>query len=335
MNVDDPYQYLPPDVTRQQEALSYVGFTVLGVWVWDSLRSIFQDYRLISKALAQRKRIFVPLTAYYISRLSTLAMIVVAIIFSVASIGNCQALTITGTTCASIAFTSSAFLFLPRTVAIFNNSRLVIAFLTFLWLSLFATSMLPIFGLFATTIGPTSRCILDGGTAFSTPFIQAVSLAIFDTLVFFLTSFRLISQTTFWDESNHSTLFTRYFRILFTARGLSRLSKSLLRGNQKYYFATVGLNITSLILMLAPKLPMGFHIILIVPVVVVQNMLACRVFSETLLDVTSVQEQRIELENQSPSQVQRDIIFADALWNTRSSNAFDSDDGGDRKIAPV
>ncbi|KAI0789469.1 hypothetical protein C8Q75DRAFT_807103 [Abortiporus biennis] len=324
MNTEEPYQYLHPHVAQQYEALSYVSFTFLGVWVWDNLRSINIDYRIVSKVLAEKK-ITPLLVAYYISRLATLAMIITMIVVFAASVGHCQALLIAASECASIAVTSSAFLFLPRTAAIFHNSRRFIALLSVLWLALFTISMLPVFALSASTIGQTSRCIVTGVRPFGIPSIQTTSLAVFDTLVFLLTSFRLVSQTAFWNEPSDTNLFARYIRVFFTAKGLSHLSKALLRGNQKYYFATVGLNITSQVLVLVPKVPDEFRFVLFVPVISVQNMLACRVFSQTLLDIESVQEQRIEIQNQSPSRIQHDVVFAEALGTVVFNHNLDDD----------
>ncbi|KAI0789442.1 hypothetical protein C8Q75DRAFT_161165 [Abortiporus biennis] len=329
-NPDDPYQYLSPGIAMQYEVLSYVSFTVLGVWMWDSIIFIHQDWGVIHKASAH-KRISLPVAAYYISRLTTLTFMILIILFYAAPIKHCHSLLIATNICGSVASSSSAFLFLPRTAAIFHNSRLVVTFLSVLWLVLFATSTFPIFALSASTIGTTSRCIITDIKPYGVPSIQTISLAVFDTMVFFLTSYRLISQTTLWNETKCSNLVSHYLQVFCTARGLSHLSKALLRGNQKYYLTSVGLSVFSHILVFAPKVPEGFRFVLVVPVIAVQNMLACRIFCQTLLDVTSVQAQRIELENQSPVQIRHDIVFAEALGEFGFGDGLEDANGSSQK----
>ena len=127
-----------------------------------------------------------------------------------------------------VAVPSTSALFYFRLKAVYCNNKIATIFFGSLWFSLFGLSFLiPLSGAKGVHIGTTRRCINTEIPKYaSTPLIFN---AIFDTLVFFAISLRIMSFTIVGNT------FRARMKSFFQGAGLPSISKSLLQDGQLYY----------------------------------------------------------------------------------------------------
>ncbi|KAH8094632.1 hypothetical protein BXZ70DRAFT_349768 [Cristinia sonorae] len=304
-----PQAYLSPDLAPGYDGQSHMYFLTLGAWLWDFLNALPEEYTTVWRRKPSVSSVF-----YILARIMTLVAIVSSIVFQLSPTTHCGALMFVICIAIAGASVSAAFMFLIRVTAIYNRSWVVAAWFGVLWALLLGTTIAMPFFITTGHIGATTFCIitavkpLGGGFTFS-PIPFAV-LTVYDTLIFVFISWRL--NGVVWNHSISSTWTSRLLS-LFRGRGLPHFTKSVLRHGQKYYLATAILNVTCLIMLLTSAVPSVLHAIFIVPAVAMQNALACRIYRETLLDLSSVHTQRIDLGRQSPLQIRHDIHLSDML----------------------
>ncbi|EJD43639.1 hypothetical protein AURDEDRAFT_137862 [Auricularia subglabra TFB-10046 SS5] len=267
INPTTPLAFLPPTLADQYEASRYLYIATLGVWLWDAMSSAPEEYQLYFKSKWN-----LATGAYLVSRVGTFAFVLTSTLFQVAAVNDCQALQVGLGWCYFIAVPSTSFLFFLRLRAIFMDSRIVVGFFAFLWFSTLAGSMTVPFAVRGGHIGTTNRCINVEVQSFSSA--APVTNTVHSTLVFIAVSIRLLytSSSRLTDQSR-----LRSFVMGETSSG-SRISRALLQGGQLYYVATVGLNIVTVVMVLAPTVPAVFHAMFTVPNVALENSMACRVF---------------------------------------------------------
>jgi hypothetical protein len=170
---------------------------------------------------------------------------------SVAPIDSCKAPKLAQIIFFEIGGPATSLLFLIRVKAVYNNSRIVTIFFSFLWLCIVGLTLSTLltvgisvgeyFLFFCTMrlsdscsadhIPYTQRCVDDVPNAtYAT--VTIIVTAAFDTLVFLAISYHMVAISI---EGN---TWSARARLFFTGDGLYHLSKSLLQSGQAYYLST-------------------------------------------------------------------------------------------------
>ncbi|KAJ7226402.1 hypothetical protein C8J57DRAFT_1731012 [Mycena rebaudengoi] len=147
-----------------------------------------------------------------------------------------------------------------------------------MWLAVLGTSLIIPIATRGVNIGPTPYCSLGD----LEPYAETIGLnpGLFDTAVFLAISYRLVGNTHVEYRS-----WRQKARAFFTGAYLPSFSKSLFMDGQLYYMITVVTNITAFILLCFPVLGPTYRSFLVVPNVMLTNMMACRVYRHTRLDL--------------------------------------------------
>ncbi|THH27549.1 hypothetical protein EUX98_g6639 [Antrodiella citrinella] len=312
-----PESYLPPALANGYKAQSHVFFLVFGAWFWDFVNAIPEEYTTV-----WRRRQNVVTMFYISSRLATFCAIVTAILVQITPTTHCNILKYFMCLSMAVASAGGSFLFVVRLFAVYDRSRVIAAITGILWTSTLGTSIAVPFSLIFGHIGPTDFCIAERVGWFGSLVVPFSITTVFDTLVFVLITWRMgmVSQDLAAETSYVSRLLS-----LLRGDGLPRFSKAVLQHGQKYFLATVVLNILVVVMLTTPTVPNVLHSIFIIPTIAMQNALSCRIYRETMLDIASVRSQRIDIVNQSPLQFQRDIDLSDMM----SKNGLGSLDRAD------
>lgn len=122
----------------------------------------------------------------------------------------------------------NACLFLIRVNAVFNrNPRLRIAFVL-LWLTTFSAFAVP-FSFSENWLGSTKRCAVEKVGRID--FVGLITTAIFDTVVFFSITYKIVLSNALQDEYGS--------RMTSFIRGTGRISSMLLLTGQLYYLCVL------------------------------------------------------------------------------------------------
>ncbi|KAJ8518268.1 hypothetical protein ONZ45_g4624 [Pleurotus djamor] len=267
-NPTTPLAFLPPTLASQFEVSRYLLVATCGMFAWDVLTNLRNDYKLLTKYPLRP-----PTVVYFLSRIAAFAYIITGTVFTIGAVGDCQKLQVAIGSCFAAAVPLTSLLFFFRVRAIFNGNPPVVALFSILWLATVAGSITVPFAINGTHIGPTDHCINSGVKPFSSAGI--IISTVNDTLVFIFISWRLLETTTF-DETWKGRI-----RSFFQGKGLPAFSQSLLQSGQEYYLITVGGNILTMGMILAPaSLPPVFHAMFTVPNIAIGNSMACRVYRD-------------------------------------------------------
>ncbi|KIJ38706.1 hypothetical protein M422DRAFT_231070 [Sphaerobolus stellatus SS14] len=270
-NPETPLALLPPQLASQFEVSRYLLVATCGMFSWDILTNLSNDWRLLTKY-----RVGLPTIAYFASRMVAFAYIISSTAFQIGAVGNCQALQVAVGWTFAFGVGLTALLFFFRIQAIFHGERLIVAFFAFTWFATLAGSMTVPFAITGAHIGPTNHCINTGVKPFSS--VGVIISTVNDTLVFVFISVRLMTTTSYYPQ--HGGFFSR-IKAFFRGEDLPSFSRSLLQSGQQYYLITVGGNILTMGMILAPaSLPAVFHAMFTVPNMALANSMACRVYRE-------------------------------------------------------
>jgi len=268
-NPTTPLAWLPPSLASQFEVSRYLLVATCGMFAWDVLLNLKNDWNLLTR----RRGIPFPTMVYFVSRFSTFAYIITGTVFTIGAVGNCQALQVAIGCCYAVGVPATSLLFFFRVKAIFNSNIYIVLFFGFLWLCTLAGSITVPFAIEGAHIGLTNHCINTGVKPFSSTGV--IIATVNDTLVFIFISYRLLAVTTYDDS------WRGRFRSFFKGKGLPAFSQSLLQSGQEYYLITVGGNILTMGMILAPaSLPPVFHAMFTVPNMAINNSMACRVYRD-------------------------------------------------------
>jgi len=196
-------------------------------------------------------------------------------VYEVAPVAHCQLLLNFIAVFFVIAMPATSLLFFYRVRAVWSNSKVVSYFFGFMWFVIFGLCVPIPWAVKGGHIGPTQRCINTVVHWFTSPPI--VANAIYDTLIFLAISFRIVSYTIVGET------WQARLKCFVSGDGLPRLSKGLLQGGQLYYFATIGLSITTTVMVLSSSVPPVFHALFSVPNIALESAMACRVFRDVKL----------------------------------------------------
>jgi len=197
----------------------------------------------------------------------------------------------------SLTIVLTSLLFFFRVRAVFNKNPWIVALFVGLWLSVLAGCSTLVVGVNAVHIGPTKFCT----TSEVKPFAAAASIIplINDTLVFLVMTWRLSRNSYACRTFEHDV------RALVFGDYLPMFSKAMLQGGQAYYLlvllhlmlmlnqltsfpchrTSVAVNLATVIMLYNRSIPSLLRTVITVPNVTLTNIMACRVFRDTLLGV--------------------------------------------------
>ncbi|KAF8810307.1 hypothetical protein BYT27DRAFT_7092581 [Phlegmacium glaucopus] len=270
---------LPPESALQILAARYITIGTLSVFVWETLNNMRSDYKLLFE-----RRIRFPTVMYFISRLLCLGLTISATIFQTTPLPGCNVLAKTLNILYALTIISSSLLFFLRTRAIFDKNTWVIAFFLGSWLVVVAACMAYAVRLDETKIRPDPGfCEVLGVVKpferLVKPFSAVATIVplINDTLVFLAIAWRL-----FCNSYAPCTL-RNGVRIFIFGDYLPAFSKALLQDGQAYYLTTVTVSLVTVIMLFDYSVPEILQVIVEIPNVTLMNIMACRVFRNTIL----------------------------------------------------
>ncbi|KZP24242.1 hypothetical protein FIBSPDRAFT_857291 [Athelia psychrophila] len=227
----------------------------------------------------------IPIVVYHVSRGTTLAFCIWAVLTSAGSVGTNIFTTTRVVWCirwASAASTSLLFFFRVR--AVYCHSRPVVALFAVLWALILLTPIAGLFGLIHNCDGSVCQ---DGN-----PLALTMDLSIFlhDTLVFLCISHKIYGNA--FSSTPLPKSRTANFKRFFSGQGLYAVSKALLLSGQLYYALTIGVLIIAV-----PALYTGlpYSDVLEVLYVTLSSALACRVFRMLLLCTRETEDATLSL----------------------------------------
>ncbi|KAJ7018993.1 hypothetical protein C8F04DRAFT_976246 [Mycena alexandri] len=272
---DQALSLLPSELATQLLLTRYVWAGTSAVFIWDILSNLKGDYMLLFKL---KRRLGWPTAAYFLSRITSAAAVLGCMVFLTYPVGDCRTFHLGIALLFPLAIPSTSLLFFFRVRAVYCCSRTVTIVFGLMWLTVLGTSLLIPIVTRGVNIGPTRYCSL-GDLA---PYVETIGLnpGLFDTAVFLAISYRLVGNTHVEYRS-----WRQKARAFFTGAYLPSFSKSLFIDGQLYYMITVVTNITAFILLCFPVLGPAYRSFLVVPNVMLTNIMACRVYRHTRLDL--------------------------------------------------
>ncbi|KAJ7472273.1 hypothetical protein B0H11DRAFT_2038320 [Mycena galericulata] len=219
-----------------------------------------------------------PVAAYFLSRIASAAAAIGCVVFLTYPVGDCHAFHLAIGLLFPLAIPLTSLLFFFRVRAVYSGARTVTIVFGLMWLSVLGTSIMVLFATPVVNIGPTPYCSLGELPAYAP--IVGLNPGLFDTAVFFAISYRLVENT---HVEYHS--WKQKASAFFTGAYLPSFSKSLFVDGQIYYMITVVTNIVAFVLLCVPSLGPAYSSFLVVPNVMFTNMMACRVYRHTRLDL--------------------------------------------------
>ncbi|EIM79593.1 uncharacterized protein STEHIDRAFT_19373, partial [Stereum hirsutum FP-91666 SS1] len=260
-----PLAFLPPTLASQLEASRYLYVATLAAFIWDMAMAMPDEYRMLVSG-----RFGLPIVAYVVSRIASVAYVGTSTAFQVSSVASCEGLQIALGCCFAVATPATSLLFFFRVRAVFLNNKIVTSFFAFMWIAVVAGSITVPFAISGAHIGTTDRCINTVVKPYSSAGLVINGCS--DTLVFLAISWRLVTSSLANDPIKARV------HQFYSGDGLPRLSKKVLQSGQLYYLVTVGLNIATMALILTPSVPPVLRAMFTVPNLALENAMATRVF---------------------------------------------------------
>ncbi|KAJ6528739.1 hypothetical protein DFH09DRAFT_157256 [Mycena vulgaris] len=272
-------EQLPAEI--QLEIISLYGLVgCTAVFIWDVLDNLRNDYMLLFK-----QRFHVASGAYVVSRLACLAYLLGFTIFATHPIQACNTTFVALSCCYPLLISASTFLFFSRVRAVYGGDRLVTATFGFLWLTVVGTSMTIPFSGNAIRLGDPFKCVVVNVEVYTSS--AGITFTVYDTLVFFAISYRLVSNFRYSEELAHG----EQIRVFFSGASLPAFSKALFTDGQMYYMITAATNGVGMLFVYIPNLIPGanpmYHALLAIPGMTLMSIMACRVYRTTKLRVPS------------------------------------------------
>ncbi|KAF8160246.1 hypothetical protein K438DRAFT_1619544 [Mycena galopus ATCC 62051] len=262
-----------PELAKQLLFLRYVRTGTCAVFIWDILSNLKADYMLLANY-----RLAWPVAAYFVSRITCAAYFIGSVVFSTYPAGRCRPFDLALGVLYPIAIPSTSLLFFFRVRAIYGCTRAVTTVFGLMWIAVLATSTIVPIAIRGVNIESTSYCIVGRVASYT----GAVGLTpgLFDTAVFLAISYRLVGNT----HVEYPSL-KQMARAFITGAYLPSFSKSLFIDGQIYYMITVVSSIVTFVLLCFPGVPIVYRSILVIPNMMLTNVMACRVYRHTRLDL--------------------------------------------------
>ncbi|KAF9044975.1 hypothetical protein BJ165DRAFT_1527917 [Panaeolus papilionaceus] len=298
-------QVLPSEIELAAQ-LRFVTYTLVGscgVLFWDIVDNLRDDYKLVSE---HRFRIRLPTIAYVVSRLGTLGLALTSSLYQTASItSNCAHFLKFTAPFFPIAISATSFLFFLRLKAIFHNNLIVVVIFGIMWTTVFITTFA-----FPTGMGGVliqlSPIVQYCTVSETHRFVIApnIMLLVYDTLVFFAISWRLVSVMHVDKDSPKGW---SVGRMVFGGY-LPSFSRALLHDNQRFYAATVLLNLFNILAFFLEAIPPTCRAMFAIPNIILMNIMACRVYRNTKFGLSrdpGMEMSSIYLHSESSTGVER------------------------------
>ncbi|KDR73156.1 hypothetical protein GALMADRAFT_158288 [Galerina marginata CBS 339.88] len=263
--------YLPPPLVFELTILTYVYVGTLSVMIWDLLNNLKADYLILTE-----RRIRLPTLIYCVSRLSTLAWLLVTVVFQTTPIGHCARIIKVMSGILAVAISSTSLLFFLRLRGIYKDNNYVVFSFFILWLAVCGGSLADAITIIGTTVGPTNYCTFGSFT--SKVSMSGLVVVVDDTLVFLAISWRVmsISPSNGWTLKGTAAKF-------FRGTDLPAFSKALLQDGQAYYLNTIFFSFATTIITNSDSISPVYREMFGNPNLMLMNVMACRVFRNTML----------------------------------------------------
>ncbi|CCM02245.1 uncharacterized protein FIBRA_04326 [Fibroporia radiculosa] len=271
----DPFNelsYVPISLVRQFQIGQFILAGSTGAMIWELLSNLSNDHALLFK-----HKINISTIVYYISRISTLAYVLVSVIFETAATGHCRALQKVDTTFMGLSVSSTCFLFYFRVAAVFNRNRYVMAGYLTVWLGVVGGSAALIASSTGGTIGPTEYCWTE--QMYNWGGVIEIMVLIHDAVVFFGISGRLM-RNAYIDLPP-----TKRMRSFLFGDYLQPISKALLRDGQLYYVVKIACDLPLIILFYITSLSLAYRTYFTIPGVILMNAVACYIYRNARFSV--------------------------------------------------
>ncbi|KAJ7107514.1 hypothetical protein C8R44DRAFT_637441, partial [Mycena epipterygia] len=242
-------------------------------FIWDILSNLKGDYVLLFK-----HRLGWPVAAYFLTWVGALPKKRSPYVYAAYPVGDCQAFHLAIALLFPLAIPLTSLLFFFRVRAVYCGARPVTIIFGLMWLSVLGTSLIIPIATRGVNIGPTPYCTLGELAVYAA--IIGLNPGLFDIAVFLTISYKLVGNT---HVEYHS--WKQKASACFTGAYLPSFSKSLFVDGQIYYMITVVTNIVAFVLLCVPGLGPAYSSFLVVPNVMLTNMVACRVYQHTRLDL--------------------------------------------------
>ncbi|KAJ7478661.1 hypothetical protein B0H11DRAFT_2028185 [Mycena galericulata] len=274
---------LPANIQREIQISGYVfaGSTAVRdqTCFWDILSHLRSDWLLLFK-----QNFNLNTSVYVVSRVASSVYVLGFTLFATYPLPACNTAFVVFNCFYPISVSASAFLFFSRVRAIYGGNRLVTFVFGFLWLAVLGSSItIPVSG-GAVSLGDPPECLIVGPHA---PYVTASSgiiITVNDTLVFFTISHHLVSN---YAHTQQLQTCGDWIRALLGGSDLPAFSKALLTDGQMYYIITVATNILTTLLVFIPGVSLVYRGMFVIPNVALTSIMACRVYRNTRLGITS------------------------------------------------
>ncbi|KZP31654.1 hypothetical protein FIBSPDRAFT_944732 [Athelia psychrophila] len=274
--ISAPLNYLNSLAAKQ--AGHYINVACLTLCIWDWLIALPDEYEIARKAFQRGRHLGRAVNiVYFVCRSSTFSMQVACLMMDMVPLKSCVGVGRAVGILDGIATPATALLFYSRVSAVYLHEKPAVIFFGVCWLALWATFLYDASNtVWAIGRVPgTDMCNLvrrRGGFSY-------VAIAVYDTLVYLAISWRLSSL------SMHGDHWQARMTSLVTGKGLYRLSRSLLRLSQMYYFVSIGFSIV--VAVFSVEVSPYWKGQLVPLALVIPTVLACRLFREVRLGLTS------------------------------------------------
>ncbi|KAJ7782255.1 hypothetical protein DFH07DRAFT_728155 [Mycena maculata] len=264
---DPALSLLPPELATQLLLTRYVWTGTSAVFIWDVLSNLKGDYMLLFK-----HGLGWPYVGYVLPKKRS------PYVYTAYPVGDCQAFHLAIALLFPLSIPLTSLLFFFRVRAVYCGAWTVTIVFGLMWLSVLGTSLIIPIATRGVNIGPTPYCSLGELAAYAA--VMGLNPGLFDTAVFLAISYRLVGNT---HVEYHS--WKQRASAFFTGAYLPSFSKSLFVDGQIYYMITVVTNVVALVLLCVPGLGPAYSSFLFVPNVMLTNMMACRVYRHTRLNL--------------------------------------------------
>ncbi|KAF5345783.1 hypothetical protein D9758_011904 [Tetrapyrgos nigripes] len=249
LNPLTPDIFFPPNILVAALAATYLVVGVTGMFLWDMLSHVGMDWRLLFEY-----RVGLPTFVYFLSRISTMAYLIVQTIFVTAPLPDCNKAVFAQLGCYFVAAASTSFLFFLRIRAIYNGARFVIIVYSLLWLLNLGCYILTFFTVGGMNIGISAKLYTSHNISVNA------------------------GTTTERRSWRNGFAIVRDVKQFFSGNNLPRLSRTLLKDGQVYYLVVFLTTALIILLNFTPSPAPAFHLMTITPHIALANSMAGYVY---------------------------------------------------------
>ncbi|PPQ94182.1 hypothetical protein CVT25_003819 [Psilocybe cyanescens] len=208
-------------------------------------------------------------------RLSTLAFILVATIFSTAPLKTCEQFLLAVYILMTISISTTSLLFVFRVRAIYIGNKYIASFFGLMWLAVVASFMATMQGLDALLESNESGSLTYCATRRISRYVALnfVMPLVHDTLVFLAISWRLTTNSI-----QHSNV-KNGVRAMVFGDYMPAFSRALLQDGQMYYLTTISTGLLAFVMLFMTSAEV--NTIFLLPNFMLMNIMACYVFRKT------------------------------------------------------